>query len=370
MSTKLQKPIEEMNPIPSDRTHGGVTRKGIIDFSASINPLGPPPGAFEAYHSAAAAIMAYPPAYPEKLNARLAEWLGVDPDRVMAGNGSTHLLHLLARTLPISNPHVVIPTFSEIANAFIVGGQTPYPIGMQRQNGFALELAQVRRALHHRADALFIGRPNSPTGSMISLAQAAEIIAECQQFHALCVFDEAFIDFTDGAESVIELLRTLPAHGCGGLIVIRSLTKIFAIPGLRIGFLAAAPEIIVRLRRHFEPWSVNVVAERVAIACLDGADEFVRRTGAVVAMERARLFENLSSFARLHVFPSAANFLMLEVEEDARGETFGDFMLRKKFAVRDLRTLPGCAPGLYRIAVRMRTDNDCLIAAAREYLGT
>jgi threonine-phosphate decarboxylase len=332
--------------------------------------LGPPPGALQAYHSAAAAITAFPPAYPEKLNARLAEWLGVGPDQVMAGNGSTHLLHLLARTLRISNPHVVIPTFSEIANAFIVSDQTPYAIEMERQNGFVLELPQIRRALHRSADALFIGRPNSPSGSMISLAQAAEIIAECRQFHALCVFDEAFIDFTDRAESVIELLRASPCDGCGGVIVFRSLTKIFAIPGLRIGCLVAAPEIIRRLRRHFEPWSVNVVAERVAIACLNGADEFVRRTAAIVAMERARLFERLSSFPRLHAFPSAANFLMLEVEEDARGETFGDFMLRKGFALRDLRTLPGCAAGLYRIAVRMRTDNDCLISAAREYLGT
>src|SRR5437660_991785 len=88
--------LEGIDFVPVDRVHGGSAPEGAIDFSVSINPLGPPTAALEAYHSAAAAITSYPPAYPQRLTVRLAEWLGVDAEEVIVGNGSTQLIHLFA----------------------------------------------------------------------------------------------------------------------------------------------------------------------------------------------------------------------------------------------------------------------------------
>src|SRR5580658_2166666 len=103
----------EKKPIAIDRTHGGLAQPGMIDFSASINPLGPPPEAIEAYHAAAAQISAYPPAHPAALEAKFAETIGVEPQCVIAGNGSIQLIYLVARAMRARRPYVVIPTFSE-----------------------------------------------------------------------------------------------------------------------------------------------------------------------------------------------------------------------------------------------------------------
>jgi threonine-phosphate decarboxylase len=345
-----------------DRTHGGTAPPGVLDFSASLNPLGPPPQALAAYHEAAALIARYPSPYPANLAARLARRHRVAPDNVVVGNGSTQLIHLLARTLRPRRPFVAIPAFSEFANAMIVADAAPCAMMAKRERGFAIEIEQADRALEQGADAIFIGRPNSPTGAMLSLGNAAEIAARCTSRGCWCVFDEAFIDFAGEDHSAIRL-----AAEDSRVIVLRSLTKMFAIAGLRLGYLVAGRDVACRLREAIEPWSVNVVAERVGDACLEVAENFAARSRALIEMERAHLAWALASIDGIHAFPSSANFLMLEVAEHERNLGFALHMLSRGIAVRDLRELPGCAPGMYRVAVRLREENEQLIEAARTY---
>src|SRR6202167_1383181 len=224
-----------------DRTHGGGAPPGILDFSASLNPLGPPPQALAAYHDAAALIARYPSPYPEDLAARMALRHRVASDNIVVGNGSTQLIHLLARTLRPRRPFVAIPTFSEIANAMIVAGVAPSAMWALRERGFAIEIEQADRALEQGADAIFIGRPNSPTGAMLSIGVAAEIAARCSRRGCWCVFDEAFIDFAGEHHSAVRLAAEDPR-----VTVLRSLTKMFAIPGLRLGYLVAGREVARR----------------------------------------------------------------------------------------------------------------------------
>jgi threonine-phosphate decarboxylase len=345
-----------------DRTHGGAAPSGVLDFSASLNPLGPPPQALAAYHHAAALIAHYPSPYPSELAARLAARHRVEPDNVVVGNGSTQLIHLLARTLRPRRPFVAIPTFSEIANAMIVAGVAPSAMPARRERGFAIEIEQADHALEQGADGIFIGRPNSPSGAMLSIGDAAEIATRCSRHGCWCVFDEAFIDFAGEDHSLIRVAAEDPR-----LIVLRSLTKMFVIPGLRLGYLVASRDVAHRLREAVEPWSVNIAAERVGDACLDVAEEFAARSRALIETERAHLCYGLASIERLHAFASTANFLMLEVAENGRATSFARHMLSRGIAVRDLRDLPGCGPGMYRVAVRLREENDQLVAAARTY---
>ncbi len=345
-----------------DRTHGGDAPRGVLDFSASLNPLGPPPEAVAAYHEAAALIARYPSPYPHDLAARLARRHRVAPDNVVVGNGSTQLIHLLARTLRPLRPFVAIPAFSEFANAMIVAGAAPCATMAKRERGFAIEIEQIARALEQGADAIFIGRPNSPTGAMLSLGDAAEIAARCSSRGCWCVFDEAFIDFTGEEHSAIRLAAQEPR-----VVVLRSLTKMFAIPGLRLGYLVAGRDVARPLREAIEPWSVNVVAEHVGVACLEVAGDFAAQSRALIETERAHLAHALASIGGIHAFASSANFLMLEVAEHGRAVGFTQHMLSRGIAVRDLRDLPGCGPGMYRAAVRLREENEQLIAAARTY---
>ncbi|HLK87330.1 MAG TPA: aminotransferase class I/II-fold pyridoxal phosphate-dependent enzyme [Candidatus Binataceae bacterium] len=345
-----------------DRTHGGAAAPGVLDFSASLNPLGPTAVALAAYHAAAASIARYPDPYAHDLTAQLARRHGVAQDQVVAGNGSTQLIHLLARTLRPRRPFVAIPTFSEIANALVIASAPPRPIVARREREFALDKDQVLRAIDEGADAIFIGRPNSPTGAMLPVADAAEIAAACSSRRCWCVFDEAFMDFAGEEHSAIPLIAE-NSH----LMVLRSLTKIFAIAGLRLGYLVAGSESAHRLREAQEPWSVNIVAERVALACLETEAEFVAQSRRLIESERAYMTDALASVEGLRVFSSCANFLMLEVSELQRPVTFAEHMLGQGIAVRDLRELPGCAPAMYRVAIRDHEANKRLIAAVRVY---
>jgi threonine-phosphate decarboxylase len=141
----------------------------------------------------------------------------------------------------------------------------------------------------------------------------------------------------------------------------------FAIAGLRLGYLVAGSEAAQRLREAQEPWSVNIVAERVGVACLESEAGFIAESRRLIETEREYMTDALASLGGLRVFSSCANFLMLEASELQRPVTFAEHMLAQGIAVRDLRELPGCAPGMYRVAIRGHEDNERLLAAVRAY---
>ncbi|HUA35814.1 MAG TPA: histidinol-phosphate transaminase [Candidatus Binataceae bacterium] len=348
--------------IALDRSHGGAAPEGLLDFSASLNPLGPPREAIDAYHAAAKKIAAYPPAHPFELEAKFAERVGVTPSNVLAGNGSIQLIYLAARVMKARRAHVVIPTFSEIANGLALAGSEACSITLRAENNFKLDLSEIDAALETGTDAIWIGRPNSPTGAMLSDALIAAIADRCARNHARLVIDEAFIDFAARAKSVARLVST---HR---VVVLRSLTKSFSIAGLRLGFVIAEPEFIGMLRDSIEPWSVNSAALAVGLACLDAPPEYLDRTREVVSRERDFLTRELSAIDGIRVFPSSANFLMFEVAHEPSPSAFAAQVLRHQIVVRDLAAMPGCRSGMYRVAVSMRADNECLVAAARDAL--
>ncbi|MBV8054803.1 MAG: pyridoxal phosphate-dependent class II aminotransferase [Deltaproteobacteria bacterium] len=351
-------------PIAIDRTHGGSVSIDCLDFSTSLNPLGPPAEAIQAYYEAITNISKYPPPYPRRLEARIAAWLGVDPETVIAANGSTQLIYLVARVLCLRSPFVVIPSFSEFANALIAAGSDPFPIATKAEDDFCFEYAAVRDALETGADGVFLGRPGSPTGTLVGLDDAVAIARECDRRGAWCIVDEAFIEFADDPRSLAALVGSIEK-----LVVLRSLTKIFAIPGLRLGYLLGAVEFTNKLRQVIEPWSVNGIAEHVALACLGVAERFIALTRHNVLKERERLVAGLGRLPALRLFPPSANFLMFAVLNEQTCGEFGRYLMGKGIAIRDLSRLPGCGPGFYRVGVRSRPDNDRLVMAAADYFG-
>jgi len=356
------RPIYPAHRLTADRTHGGVDHEGWLDFSTNLNPLGPHPEAIAAYKRAVTRISVYPPPYPHALEASIAAGLGIDSECVLAANGSTQLIYLIARVLKLRSPWVVIPTFSEIANALIAAGSEPLALLTHSEGGFHLDLRDVHEALCAGADAIFLGRPNSPTGKLIVMEEAAEIAAQCNRHDAWCVFDEAYIEFADDARSLVQLTSSFAK-----LLVLRSLTKIFAIPGLRLGYLAGHANVVGRLRDAIEPWSVNVAAEAVALACLKVSANIIASTRELILTERRRIEDGLVRLAKFRVFSSAANFMMAEVAGEKSQGGFGRYLRSQGIIARDLSALPGCGPGFYRLGIRTQEDNEKLIAACAHY---
>jgi threonine-phosphate decarboxylase len=147
-----------------------------------------------------------------------------------------------------------------------------------------------------------------------------------------------------------------------------SLAHQIALPGLRVGCVVGHPDAIGKLRDAIEPWSVNAVADRVTRACLHVAEGFVHETRDFVSLEMGRMADALSQVPDIHVFPSVANFMMMEIQGELTPGAFGKHLLEHGIMVRDLRRLPGCRAGLYRIGIRSKSDNDHFLRAVRAWL--
>jgi adenosylcobyric acid synthase len=338
----------------------GLPRERILDFSANINPLGPPEWLRPTISAAVESLVHYPDPDCAALRAAAAERYSTGLDEVLAGNGSTELLYLLPRVLGCKRAVVPVPSYADYASAARLAGLAVETLPLREADGFRLDPAALESRLRG-GEAVFLGQPNNPTGLAVP---ADELRALAGRHPKTCfVLDEAFVDFTAGLES---LALRRPAN----VVVLLSLTKIFAIPGLRLGCALASPEIARRVREIQPPWSVNALAEAVGAAAL--ADRaYVERTRAFVAGQRERLAASLGALGGFTVYPGQANFLLLRIDRPGLGAAeLARRTLARGVAVRTCGNFEGLDDRFFRVAVRTEAENERLLAALGEALAS
>ena len=306
--------------------------RDVADFSASINPLGPSPRVEPAIRAALDRIRHYPEREPARLVRALARLWNVEESEILLGNGATELLHFHARTEQYDAVTLAVPVFSEFLRAYPQARCT----------------SAVNSREWPREGLLVLSQPNNPTGAIVD-PEALErwLLGTTNPV----LIDESFLDFT-GLPSASRLLDRRP-----DLYILRSLTKFYALPGLRVGALLAAEDTMARWRPRREPWQVNVLAEEAALAAI--ADEaHARRSIAFVASERAWMLGELASLPGVHTAPAHANYLFVHLDYSAR-ELY-QHMLASKILIREY-------DGAVRVAVRTRAENERLIACWREF---
>jgi threonine-phosphate decarboxylase len=309
------------------RAHGWDWRD-VIDFSASINPLGPSPRVRPAIAEAMDRIVHYPDPYAERLTARLSEHWGVDPDSIIAGNGATELIHFLARVLPSTDVTLAVPVFTEFHRAW----------------------PDARYVAASDADRwpddglLVITRPNNPTGEFPNIPRR----------HGLTLADESFIDFTGHPA----------ASPASKVLILRSLTKFYALPGLRLGALIGPVELIAELRKRREPWQVNVLAEAAALASIGDAVH-ARRTLEYIATERERMMAALGDLPGVTVQPSCANYLFAKLAYPA--SQLAEWMAKHRVIIRKCTGWLGVEGEAVRIAIRRESENARLLDLWRSF---
>ena len=205
-------------------------------------------------------------------------------------------------------------------------------------------------------DAIFLCHPNSPTGRPCRAQDLHALFSAADRVGSWVVVDESFIEYCD-------TLTCLPhVRNYSRLIILRSFTKFYGLPGLRIGYSVSSPAVAALMRRYQPPWSVNALAQRAAEAAIaDG--RHARRCVAYVERERARVATRLASLDGLTVIPSSANFLLFELPRPFRSPTITAELRQQGLLVRDCSSVEGCTGRMIRIAVRARKDNDRLLAA-------
>ncbi|MBN1520300.1 MAG: cobyric acid synthase [Spirochaetales bacterium] len=343
------------------RTHGGNLRalsqasglpeSRLIDASANLNPLGPPPWLDAAFLKGRLASGAYPS--PGGLSARqaAATALGLPPERVVFGNGADDLAFALARVLGGREHIVAEPAYSSYRDA--VGAAGGRAVGARGFDG-------AKAALADRADAVvWLGAPNNPDGTLPEGYPDSVADLAAAYPAAAFVVDESFIDFADGVD---------PAHSLSALsaldnvTVLRSMTKFWCVPGLRVGYAVCSDKLARALSDTMPNWPLNSVAQAFAELAFADKDAGGRRdrTRALVSSERRAMAETLSRVPGLRVFPSRANFYLVRVDPGAAGLRAPPLIERAAslgLGLRPCADFPGLGGDYIRVAVRPPEEN-------------
>jgi histidinol-phosphate/aromatic aminotransferase/cobyric acid decarboxylase-like protein len=330
------------------RFHGDqVARPGMRDFAVNVWPAARPKKLRRALLEALESDR-----YPDERVARAAVARRVERpvDEVLLANGAAEAFWLLAQTLQPRRPVCIHPSFTEAEAALVSCGAGVTRV-FRRGADFALDVDDVPE----EADFVVVCNPNNPTGNL----ERAVVLEKLARPGRVVVVDEAFMDFARTSRESLVGRRDLT-----GVVVVRSFTKMWGIPGIRAGFLAGEPQLVARLAANRQPWSVNAVACAAIEVCAN--DRTTRKQVArEVASARRSLELKLARLPAVRVWPSEANFLLLEVPDGIRVATS---LYARGFAVRPANSFPGLTENHLRIAVRSAEENDELIAALTDVL--
>ena len=327
----------------------GIPAGRILDLSASINPLGVPKRAATIIKRHVGELPHYPEPFSGRLAGHIAGRLGVSAGSVICGNGSTELIYLIPRALKPRRALVTAPTFSEYEKACRPAGTGIVRHFLKAEDGFGIDPGGFVAAMDG-CDIAFLCNPNNPTGRLMKKEEVLMVAGAARERGCLLVVDEAFIDFCPG-ESVVEDVAGNPY-----LVVLRSLTKFYALPGLRVGYGVFPERAADAIMRHKEPWTVNSLAQEAGVAVLDDA-EYARVSIKTIKKEKAFLEKGLERM-EIGYLPSDANFYMLHVGD---AEAARSALLKKGILVRDCSNFAGLDGGYIRVAVRTREENHLLL---------
>jgi len=333
----------------------GIPVGEILDFSASINPLGVPDGVLAAAREALLEAIHYPEIDAVSLREALVEYYGLSAENLLPGSGSTELLYLLPQVLKPRRALLVTPAFSEYERALLQAQVQLDFFPLSPEDGFQLDLDKLLRALATDTDLILLANPGNPSGIGID-PEVIETLARKVREQAVVAVDEAFADFCP-QRSVLERVV-----GHGNLYVFRSLTKFYAIPGLRAGYLAGPARGIARLAAARLPWTLSTPALAAAKACLDEED-YRRRTLELIPRLREELADGLAA-AGFQVFAGEANYLLARLPEDAPDAASLAAGLRLQgILIRDCTDFPPLDGRYLRVAVRGADENLRLLQA-------
>jgi len=330
----------------------GISPENILDFSVSTNPFGPPPGIEEALSSAS--IECYPDSEATELKQSLAKKLNIAPDNFLIGSGSTELIRLVAVAYFGAEDSVLIPqpTYGEYEVACHLVGAQALKQPMPKETDFRLNIVETADLIRkHQPKGIFLCNPNNPTGQYLSKEEVKQILSITKD--SLVILDEAYIAFTEGAWTSSDLING------GNLIILRSMTKDYALAGLRLGYAIAAEPIISVLKRVSPPWNVNCIAQKAGVLALND-DAYLKACGLKIREAKEFLIKELTHLG-LSPLPSQTNFFLVKVGNAAG---FRQALLKRGILVRDCASFG--LPDYIRLAPRTLPECQKLITAIKE----
>lgn len=340
-----------------------------VDFSASINPLGPSRNIEQVFEDSLSIISRYPDPQSSELKQALGRYLETDASRIVVTNGATELIYLLPQLLKSEQEVLaLVPVFSEYLKAFKLSKIPVRSLAYDIGKGFEPPMDKIIHTLNEnpKIGAVVIGHPNSPTGRLWEEAELLALAKYCEEKGKLLIVDETFIDFCPGRTSTSDHLK-----GFSNLISIRSMTKFFALPGLRLGYGVMDSKWIQRIETFRPPWSVNGLAQSFGLASLKDP-AFIKTSRSFVREQREFLLQHLSELPWLKVYPSDANFILFRLRgrEETLPKRFYFKLLQHGILLRNCGNFEGLNDAYFRIGVQSSDENKLLLAKMKLFFSS
>ena len=331
--------------------HGGdiYSNDVKLDFSVNVNPLGIPEAVKTALYEEVANCDKYPDITADRLKKAVSEMLAVPKEYVLFGNGASELFIAIIHGITPKKTVIPVPSFygyeyaAKAAEGEIVYYET------KKENDFCLQ-SDFLSVLTEEVELLFLANPNNPTGNLMSRKELIKVLDHCRDKGIYVVLDECFIEFCDRGCSMLQEIERF-----SNLILVRAFTKIFAIPGVRLGYLVCSnPLLSDKIGRQLPEWNLSCFAQAAGYKCAMQAT-FVEKTVAYIEKEREFL-KSGSMQADCQVFPGKGNFLLIYSKQPLYNK-----LLEKGILIRDCANFRGLSKGFYRIAVKSKKENEALL---------
>lgn len=337
--------------------HGGdIYRNQIrLDFSVNTNPLGMPDPVKEALHQAVEEAENYPDIRAQALSAAVTEQLQVQKEQLVFGNGASELFHAVLHAIKPSKILIPVPSFLEYEEAAKAIDCEVIFYEMKKEENFCLT-DRILDVLDENISLVFLANPNNPVGNLVEPELIFQIAEKCRQCDITLVLDECFMELT-GKEQTYSFLKRLDEFP--NVVVIRAFTKLYAIPGVRLGYLVCEQNLAEKIRLQLPEWNLSVFAQRAGVAAIK-EQEYIARAVVCIQTQRQFLLEELQA-AGCSVFDSDADYLLFYSEMPLY-----ELFLQRGILIRDCSNFRGLQRGYYRIAVKSEEQNRMFAEVLRE----
>lgn len=338
----------------------GVSEEQFLDYSANINPLGPPEEGVAILRQGEKYILNYPDPAHRKLRQALARKNEVGEEEILVGNGAAECMALAFQAFRPRKTGVVQPCFVEYTQLATLYGSEIVTAYAKEERGFRPDPADVHRLLQE-TELVILGHPNNPTGFVYSWEELKAFAQWAEEEKTMLLMDEAFLDFLppEEAPTLLKERKRYP-H----VLLLRSMTKFYAIPGLRLGYVMGVGDNIAAMKQMQIPWSVNGLALAVGEACCQ-VEAYEEETRRVVSMEKQVLQEALHGLG-WEALPGKANYLLVRLPMGKAASDLQHRLGKKGILIRNCSMYPGLTERDFRIAVRGREENQCLLRGLQE----
>jgi threonine-phosphate decarboxylase len=333
----------------------GCMPSEIIDMSSNTNPLGPPSGLVDFLKKNIDVVTDLPEVDSKEITGLFADCFALDPDRVLSGNGTTQFIYSIPRVLEIEKAVVLGPTYADYADACRMHNVHPAIVLAEASDDFRPDINRLTNKINDK-DSVFICNPNNPTGSLIPKDELERLCRSHPDTNF--IVDESYLSFVNHGEK-----ESLINTGLSNVIVLISISKIFKIPGLRIGFVISVAETINKLRRCLLPWSVNSLAQaagRYLAAQRTEIGSFVQRTQLFFEDQRNEFYEKFEHLPEIRLFPSATSFVLIKLPPILSADRVCNQLAREKILIRNCTNFYGLSDQFIRISLKSREKNRML----------